>query len=178
MLPTIVRGDPVEPGVGFPIRCIRPAAFGTSPWTARRHPAEKLDRAAYQGESTPHARDRPQRVTVVAHDVEYINEERDHTRKTEELFAQPRATTRPLQYSRRTMRITASSDIIVMELAMTASPFLTEAAAAKYLGLAPATLSRWRSVGAPGPAYRKFGGAVRYAMVDLDAYASAAEVRP
>ncbi|PZO78252.1 MAG: hypothetical protein DI632_07205 [Sphingomonas hengshuiensis] len=64
-----------------------------------------------------------------------------------------------------------------MELAMTESPFLTEAAAADYLGLAPATLARWRSVGAQGPAYRKFGGAVRYAKADLDAYVSAAEVR-
>lgn len=60
---------------------------------------------------------------------------------------------------------------------MTDSPFLTEAAAAEYLGLAPATLTRWRSCGGRGPAFRKFGGAVRYARIDLEAYAAGAEVR-
>lgn len=82
-----------------------------------------------------------------------------------------------MQYSGRTLRVTAPFDTIVMELDMVDSPYLTEVAAAEYLGLAPATLARWRSTGAQGPAFRKFGGAVRYAKVDLEAYASAAEVR-
>ncbi|WP_322965876.1 helix-turn-helix transcriptional regulator [Sphingomonas fuzhouensis] len=60
---------------------------------------------------------------------------------------------------------------------MNTTPFLTEAAAAEYLGLSPTTLSRWRSCGDRGPAFRKFGGAVRYARIDLDAYADGAEVR-
>lgn len=75
------------------------------------------------------------------------------------------------------MCVTAPLSTIVMELTVTVSPFLTESDAAEYLGLAPATLARWRSVGTQGPAFRKFGGAVRYAKADLDAYASAAEVR-
>lgn len=57
------------------------------------------------------------------------------------------------------------------------TPFLTESAAADYLGLSTATLARWRSCGDRGPAYRKFGGAVRYARTDLEAYADGAEVR-
>lgn len=57
----------------------------------------------------------------------------------------------------------------------TASPFLTETDAALYLGLAPATLSRWRWRGDRGPRARKFGGAVRYAMTDLQAFAENGE---
>lgn len=60
---------------------------------------------------------------------------------------------------------------------MNSTSFLTETAAARYLGLSPATLARWRSRGDIGPAFRKFGGAVRYAMTDLEAYANGAEVR-
>lgn len=60
---------------------------------------------------------------------------------------------------------------------MTITSFMTEASAADYLGLSPATLARWRSRGDQGPVFRKFGGAVRYAMVDLEAYADGAEVR-
>lgn len=60
---------------------------------------------------------------------------------------------------------------------MNSTSFLTETAAAKYLGLSPATLARWRSRGDHGPAFRKFGGAVRYGMTDLEAYANGAEVR-
>ncbi|MGA1799281.1 helix-turn-helix domain-containing protein [Sphingomonas sp. 4RDLI-65] len=59
---------------------------------------------------------------------------------------------------------------------MTETPFLTQASAADYLGLSQATLSRWRSIGNQGPAYRKFGGAVRYAKADLDTFARDAEV--
>ena len=60
---------------------------------------------------------------------------------------------------------------------MNSTSFLTETAAAEYLGLSPATLARWRSRGDYGPAFRKFGGAVRYAMADLETYAYGAEVR-
>lgn len=60
---------------------------------------------------------------------------------------------------------------------MDSTPFLTEAAAAEYLGLSPATLARWRSSGGRGPSFRKFGGAVRYARTDLETYAAGAEVR-
>ncbi|MFP5433653.1 helix-turn-helix domain-containing protein [Sphingobium sp. ba1] len=48
--------------------------------------------------------------------------------------------------------------------------FVNEREAATRLGLAPATLSRWRWAG-KGPASRKFGGAVRYAVSDLDRFA-------
>ena len=54
--------------------------------------------------------------------------------------------------------------------------FLAEAEAASYLGLAPRTLSRWRWSG-KGPAFRKFGGAVRYALTDLDAFAGQSVVK-
>ena len=60
---------------------------------------------------------------------------------------------------------------------MSSTSFLTESAAADYLGLSPATLARWRSLGDHGPSFRKFGGAVRYALTDLEAYAKGAEVR-
>jgi len=53
--------------------------------------------------------------------------------------------------------------------------FLDSKKAAQRLGLAPATLERWRWKG-EGPTYRKFGGAVRYSTSDLDAFALAAEV--
>lgn len=43
-------------------------------------------------------------------------------------------------------------------------------AAALHLGVAVPTLNRWRCNGI-GPRWRKFGGAVRYAVVDLDAWA-------
>lgn len=60
---------------------------------------------------------------------------------------------------------------------MDTTPFLTEDAAAEYLGLSPTTLARWRSCGDRGPVFRKFGGVVRYARIDLEAYADGAEVR-
>ena len=55
--------------------------------------------------------------------------------------------------------------------------FVTEATAADYLGLAPATLSRWRCTG-KGPAYRKFGTAVRYSIADLEDFAAVTAVTP
>ena len=42
--------------------------------------------------------------------------------------------------------------------------------AAAFLGLSPRSLDRWR-VSGEGPAFRKFGGSVRYARADLDAWA-------
>lgn len=50
--------------------------------------------------------------------------------------------------------------------------FLTESEAASFLGLAKATLARWRWQGDQGPVCRKFGGAVRYARSDLEAFAA------
>ena len=52
---------------------------------------------------------------------------------------------------------------------MSQSSHLHEAAAAEYLGLSPYTLSGWRRTG-KGPAYRKFGAAVRYSLADLDEF--------
>lgn len=51
--------------------------------------------------------------------------------------------------------------------------YLKEKEAAAYLGIAPATLSRWRW-SKKGPVFRKFGGAVRYALPDVEAYANSA----
>jgi len=50
--------------------------------------------------------------------------------------------------------------------------FLDVRDAARFLALAPATLNRWRCVGA-GPRWRRFGGSVRYAVADLAAWAEA-----
>jgi hypothetical protein len=41
--------------------------------------------------------------------------------------------------------------------------------AAQYLGVQPATLRRWRSLGT-GPAYKKLKKAVRYSLEDLQDY--------
>lgn len=64
-----------------------------------------------------------------------------------------------------------------VEAFMNNTPFMTEIEAASYLGLSSTTLARWRSIGARGPAYRKFGGAVRYALADLATYADDSGVR-
>ena len=48
--------------------------------------------------------------------------------------------------------------------------YYPEARAAEFLAISPKTLSRWRWAGR-GPKYRKFGGAVRYHIDDLVAYA-------
>ncbi len=50
---------------------------------------------------------------------------------------------------------------------------LTEKEAAAVLRLSPSTLTRWRWAN-KGPLFRKFGGAVRYAQSDLDAYVEGA----
>ena len=51
--------------------------------------------------------------------------------------------------------------------------WLDEKAAAALLTLSPYTLARWRWSG-QGPAFAKFGRAVRYRRTDLAAYAEAA----
>jgi hypothetical protein len=48
--------------------------------------------------------------------------------------------------------------------------YVRTAAAARYLTLDPATLADWRSEPGKGPAYRKVGGRVVYAVVDLGAW--------
>jgi len=50
--------------------------------------------------------------------------------------------------------------------------YLDPRAAARYLCLAPATLAKWRTEGR-GPIHRRFGGRIRYAVADLDAWADA-----
>lgn len=50
-----------------------------------------------------------------------------------------------------------------------AGDMLTTQEAAQYLGLAPATLNKWR-VYKTGPRFFKLGRAVRYRRDDLDAY--------
>ena len=49
--------------------------------------------------------------------------------------------------------------------------FLTEREAANYLRISPKTLARWRFL-KQGPRVHKFGGAVRYKLDDLVAFAS------
>jgi len=56
------------------------------------------------------------------------------------------------------------------------SPYLDTREAARYLRLQPSTLERWRSVGG-GPTFRKLGGRVVYAQVELDAFAEAGRKR-
>lgn len=48
--------------------------------------------------------------------------------------------------------------------------FVDTRGAAKVLGVAAATLNRWRCHGI-GPRWRRFGGSVRYALEDLRAWA-------
>lgn len=60
---------------------------------------------------------------------------------------------------------------------MTSSLHFNEAQAAEYLGIAPKTLGGWRGTG-KGPAYCKFGAAVRYSIVDLQDFAALAKVLP
>lgn len=56
------------------------------------------------------------------------------------------------------------------------SEFLTPGQAGKVLGLSPGTLSRYRTSG-NGPAYYKFGKAIRYRIVDVAAWAAERRVR-
>lgn len=51
--------------------------------------------------------------------------------------------------------------------------FIDTRHAAAILGLSPRTLEKFRTHGG-GPAYRKFGGRVLYALEDLDAWAAQA----
>jgi predicted DNA-binding transcriptional regulator AlpA len=50
--------------------------------------------------------------------------------------------------------------------------FLTEQQVAAQLGMSIKTLQRWRLLG-QGPRFRKFGGAVRYSVADIEAWAEA-----
>ena len=52
------------------------------------------------------------------------------------------------------------------------SPLLKEGEAAEILNLEVATLRRWRWKGC-GPRYLKLGGAVRYELVDIEAFKEA-----
>lgn len=52
----------------------------------------------------------------------------------------------------------------------TSPRYLRTAEAARYLSLSPRTLEKHRTYGT-GPAYRKIGGRVVYAVVDLNAWA-------
>lgn len=50
-------------------------------------------------------------------------------------------------------------------------PFVTTETAARFLALSPHSLECYRAKGT-GPAFYKFGKAVRYAVTDLDAWAA------
>jgi len=50
--------------------------------------------------------------------------------------------------------------------------FFNEFQAAKYLGISPKTLRRWRVIGNP-PNFLKFGKSVKYAIEDLDNFIEA-----
>ena len=52
-----------------------------------------------------------------------------------------------------------------------ASPFLSNEQAAVFLNISPRTLEWYRLVGG-GPQYRKFGRLIRYAIDDLQTWAS------
>jgi hypothetical protein len=57
------------------------------------------------------------------------------------------------------------------DLNLVTSPrYLRTAEAARYLSLSPRTLEKHRTYGT-GPTYRKIGGRVVYAVVDLNAWA-------
>jgi hypothetical protein len=58
---------------------------------------------------------------------------------------------------------------------MNTSKFLTEHEAASYLRLSPKTLSKWRLI-KTGPAFHRFGSAVRYSLSDLEDFAATGEV--
>lgn len=53
------------------------------------------------------------------------------------------------------------------------SMYLTEQQVSERLNVKLATLRKWRLRGG-GPRFRKFGSAVRYALVDLEAFEAAA----
>ncbi|MEZ7272913.1 helix-turn-helix domain-containing protein [Sphingobium sp. 10 DY56-G10] len=57
------------------------------------------------------------------------------------------------------------------ELAVVAPRYLRTPDAALHLGLSPRTLEKHRCFGT-GPVFRKLGGRIVYALVDLDAWAA------
>ena len=64
------------------------------------------------------------------------------------------------------------SSIMPPTKTMPAARYLTCEEAARFLRLSPRTLEKQRSNGG-GPAYRKFGRAVRYTVADLEHWAEA-----
>lgn len=48
--------------------------------------------------------------------------------------------------------------------------YLDPRSAARFLGLSPASLAKWRCAGS-GPTFHRFGGVIRYSIADLDAWA-------
>jgi predicted DNA-binding transcriptional regulator AlpA len=58
----------------------------------------------------------------------------------------------------------------------TQDPKLSNADAARYVGISPKTLNDWRSAGR-GPSYLKIGTLVRYRQSDLDAFLDACVVK-
>jgi len=60
----------------------------------------------------------------------------------------------------------------IMEGMQSLLRFLDVKQAAQFLGLARATLNKWRCLGV-GPRFRRFGGRVKYAIEDLEAWAEA-----
>jgi hypothetical protein len=66
------------------------------------------------------------------------------------------------------------SDLQLMPASNATEPrWLSEAEAAQRLGLARATLEKWRLTGKPCPRYARFGRVIRYDVRELDAWASA-----
>ena len=64
---------------------------------------------------------------------------------------------------------------ISMAVDTTAHPPLIERDAARYVGLSIATLRMYRRLGR-GPAYLRLGRAIRYPLVDLNAWLNARRV--
>ena len=67
------------------------------------------------------------------------------------------------------MKVMPIKSLRIGENEPVAGDMLTTKEAARYLGLAPATLNKWRVYGT-GPTFIKLGRAVRYHRSDLDAY--------
>ncbi len=65
--------------------------------------------------------------------------------------------------------------MVVLEVPMTS--LINTGAVAELLGLSPATLRLWRSLG-KGPRFVKCGGAVRYRTEDLEEWVASRIVKP
>ena len=60
---------------------------------------------------------------------------------------------------------------------MSTERFISERDAASMLGLSAVTLRMWRHQ-STGPAYRRFGRAIRYSVNDLNAFADSRRIVP